>query len=255
MSVRSDFLICQEAYSGILDDFHGIISRGASPNDAINFIHNNSEPYCSCITQIALAECLWHVGLVTQENINAAKSCLRSKELIDYFHSLEADDTYINTFQNAASRMLNSLSAPVPDEENWLLSGNAHYQKGECFWYKSNKTIYGAAILEKQRDLWLIALTERIIDPPKNSDALLNLPLYTLAWFSDETLLPKKKLHVIGTIDITKSFVNKFGLYENNGSLRITNYGQSLTWKHQFQMCRVKYTLSEITSTAKTVCK
>ena len=246
---RVSHLFNDDVYSGVIDQFRFHISKGAQLHDIINQILSEGNELCPCITKIALAECLWHVGAIEEEYICNAWNSLRSKELISYFQSLGADEAYIESFRKDAANMLHKLSNPLPEKENWLLSSTISHQKGECFWYKCNNSVYGGIFLENQRGYKLVALTERLSAIPKSVDVLLNPPLYTIAWFSDETLLSPKRLHNIGSIEILKSFVNKFGLHESNGSFEITNYGQGPTWKHSFRMYRVDCTLAELMRT------
>ena len=242
-------LLTDDVYTGTLDEFHFQIEQGVPVKNAIDFVIKNSDPFHTCITEIALAECLWHVGEIHPTQIQAARKCLYSDELSAYFYSLGADDAYIRSFQRDAEKMLKGLNATLPAKENWLIRRSIRFQKGDCFWYRSGGRIYSAIVLEKQRSYFLIAVSEKLARSPECPDELLGMPLYTLAWFSDETLLPKNRIHSIGNIKLPVSFTNQYGLLEDkSGAVRLTNYGQAMTWKHTFQMYGANRTLAEIIS-------
>ena len=113
---------------------------------------------------------------------------------------------------------------------------NTSLNKGDVFWYKVKKEIYGAVVLDVVSKWYCIAVSEKLDDINISTAAILSSPLYTVSWFSDVELLTKRRTHICGNIDIPHSYNNRAGfILRDDGSLKINNYGQSQTWKHEFR--------------------
>ena len=109
---------------------------------------------------------------------------------------------------------------------------------GEIYYYKAGGKLYGAVFLFRQRDFWLVSVSEELAVPADRitAAAILDAPLYTAAWFSDVELLPARRMHRVGRSDVTGDYTNRAGLHESrDGGLSITNVGQSAAWKHTFR--------------------
>ena len=109
---------------------------------------------------------------------------------------------------------------------------------GELYYYKSGGKRYGAVFLFQQRDFWLVSVSEELTLPANQitAETILSAPLYTSAWFSDVELLPARRMHLVGSAAVTGDYTNRAGLREGeDGSLSVTNIGQSATWKHTFR--------------------
>lgn len=116
---------------------------------------------------------------------------------------------------------------------------NNKMQKGDCYFYRSQGTVYGAVVLEIQagpmgnNTYFLIAITEKL--STANHETILSTPIYTAAWFSEKDL-PFKKFYRTGCVDIQASFSNFYGLtVVQQKSITCSNVGQTATWKHKFR--------------------
>ena len=117
-----------------------------------------------------------------------------------------------------------------------LIKNTKDYSPGDVFYYKSKKKTYGGVFLYRQQEYYLIALSEEILKPIRTICVtdILELALFTLAWFSDVDLLLPKRLHIIDTIPLAEDFSNRAGLLIDEQGVYLKNVGQSATWKHEF---------------------
>lgn len=102
----------------------------------------------------------------------------------------------------------------VPEKEQWLPTSSAgrSIQKGDAFWCRCKKAIYGAIVLDIQGGLYyFIALTHELHGIPQNIEEIVSASFYTAAWFSDMDLLPITKLHHIGKIQIADDYNGRAG--------------------------------------------
>ena len=116
-------------------------------------------------------------------------------------------------------------------------------KKGEMYWYKSQKEIYGFIVLENQKGMYgsndfLIAISDKldfIGKEPKSQDVLI-ASLFTLAWFWDDSILPERRIHYITQITLTDSYINYAGIQEDEkGSYSLSNIGNSKMWRHEYR--------------------
>jgi len=118
-----------------------------------------------------------------------------------------------------------------------LIKNTMNYSAGDVFYYKSKKKVFGGVFLYRQQDYYLIALSEEILKQTRTicANDILQLPLYTLAWFSDVELLLPQRLHLIDRMTITDDYSNRAGLLIDERGVFQNNIGQSTTWKHEFR--------------------
>ena len=114
---------------------------------------------------------------------------------------------------------------------------------GEAFWYRSGGSVYGAIIVDHQEDFGdcLVAVSEAI-DPakcPLDRSAVLEAPLYTVAWFSAPDMLPRRRLHPVGEVVPEGDFSDRAGRLVSDGTYTLKNCGQPQTWKHEFRELRL----------------
>ena len=111
--------------------------------------------------------------------------------------------------------------------------------KGDVFWYKVKKNIYGAIVLDiigTHSKYYLVAISEKIDSKKIDVNTIVFSPLYTAAWFSNIDMLSKRRIHICGAINICDNYNNRAGFsYIENTSITNYNCGQNLTWKHQFR--------------------
>lgn len=119
----------------------------------------------------------------------------------------------------------------------------SHFLPGAAFWYRSGGSVYGAVIVDYQEDFgdYLVAISEAI-DPakcPPDRSAVLDAPLYTVAWFSAPDMLPRRRLHHVGDVVPEGDFSDRAGRLVSDGAYTLKNCGQPQTWKHEFRELRL----------------
>lgn len=126
-----------------------------------------------------------------------------------------------------------------------LIKNKLNYSAGDVFYYISKRRVYGGVFLYCQHDYYLIALSEEVLKPKRTIcvDDILQLPLYTLAWFSDVEMLLPQRLHLIDRITITDDYSNRAGLLIDEHGVFLKNIGQSATWKHEFRSYALRDTI------------
>ena len=107
--------------------------------------------------------------------------------------------------------------------------------KGSVFWYRIKTDLYGAIVLDVMKSQYLVALSDKLETEPKNPEAILNAPVFSLSWFM--LLLPQKRMHVVGNIEITDSYNGHAGLYvdETINLDYCENCGFDKDWSHEIR--------------------
>ena len=119
-----------------------------------------------------------------------------------------------------------------------MIENERKYGAGEVFYYKSKGKLYGGIFLFKQRNYYLIAVSEEIAGSAREIDheSVTDAPLYTAAWFSDVDLLPKRRIHTVGFVSVEGDYTDRAGLLaDGSGSVYLKNCGQRATWRHEFR--------------------
>lgn len=222
-------------------------------NIALEILEKYKEAPDYVLVQEAVVECCWRLNCITEKDVAVIQRII-SEQIDDKFWAeLDADPFFRQNRKSELRRFLKRISMPPKASEVWILTDRTEPppQKGSCFWYKSAGHVYGAVVLEKQSipdfALYFIALTEELSSVPRKTEEILDAPVYTIAWFSSTELLNHKRMHLIGAVELEKDYKNKYGFqFGANGRLKISNYGQSETWKHTFRAFRVhEHTLRE----------
>lgn len=189
------------------------------------------------IVVIALADCLWHCNLLSSRIYDMIQQI--QEENIDtlYLESCDADKDTIAKRKELLVHFIERIKTPPSKNEMWDLTAESCFgsvEKGSLFWYRYNKNIYGAVVLDIQKNnYYLIAVSEALTHIPDTTQDVLNSQLYTVAWFSDIDLLPLKRMHFIGSIKIEDDFNGRAGFkMDQSGNLQMYNCGQSCIWKH-----------------------
>lgn len=238
MSASGATIFEDDSYCEAVACFKDALRSGLTPSDAAKSIwaECRSVPDCE-IVALALADSLWHFSALDE----AMTATLLGRDYEDkirrYLTELKASPRVIRTYLASVRSVLRQFERPLLPQEAWSTAlQRVPLAKGNCFWYVSGRTTYGAVVLERQAEAYfLIALTEALTQLPKRPEDILNSAMYTAAWFDDNTVLPEKRMHLIGNVTIAKSFQNQYGLQISEKSTRITNFGQSPTWQHKFR--------------------
>jgi hypothetical protein len=152
---------------------------------------------------------------------------------------LGADEKFIQKWRLSLDDFLKRISLAPTESQKWRINPIEQIlRKGTCFWYKHRGNIYGAIVLERIKsstNYYLIAITENLDSIPTVLQ-LYAASVYTVAWFGDVNLLGKKRIHVIGDVNVPRNYINKYGIRFISGrSVYISNCGQLRTWTHSFR--------------------
>ena len=118
-----------------------------------------------------------------------------------------------------------------------FLPSTSDFRKGAVFLYKHRGRQFGGVVLEVCEgacSYYLIAISEEVGND-RNIDAILRLPLYTVAWFSEYSMLPRSRIHILGLVNIKKDLTNQYGICVSPTIVEIKNCGQRATWAHLFR--------------------
>lgn len=186
----------------------------------------------------ALTDALWHS--------NALEPDLFEKIL--YYHAKGidqdewrangADERMLKKRNEKLQNFITKLSRQPKKNEIWKLNKPTIIlpQRGQLFWYRIKKTSYGALVIDIQDKgfFLLVAITEAL-DSKRSytADDLINIPLYTLAWFSEDCMMPERRRHNITVFDIEGDYNGKFGFSCSDGGLMCSNCGSTSTWMHE----------------------
>ena len=125
------------------------------------------------------------------------------------------------------------------------------HNKGEIYWYSYKKRRYGFVVLEivgniddeNSIPMYLIAISEELPSTEPKTEDVIKAPLYTLAWFSALDLLPPIRVHFLEQITITDSYLNRAGLWKEEGKFYNRNVGGQSTWNHTYYSYRIPNTI------------
>lgn len=188
------------------------------------------------LAYLSLADCLWHSG-ISCERVNVIIKQITDERIDEkYFISCGADYEMIKKRALHLKRFCDRLNTPAQEKELWLPtpSVGGSIKKGDIFWYRCKKAVYGAAVLDIQGEqYYFIALTDELDRVPQNIEDVISASFYTAAWFSDAELLPVRRMHHIGEIHIADDYNGRAGFSrKDNESVRIYNCGQKGVWDH-----------------------
>lgn len=235
-----------DSYCETVAQFKDALRSGATPTDAAKSVWAEccSAPDCD-IVALALADSLWHFSALDEAMAAELLHHDYEDKIRRYLIELETSPRTIRTYLASVQSILRQFERPALPQETWTTAlRRVSLTKGDCFWYVSGRTTYGAVVLECQAEVYfLIALTEAMTQSPKRPEDILNSAIYTIAWFSDTTLLPERRMHFISNVTISKSFQNQYGLQISEKSTCLTNFGQSQTWQHRFRALALRDTI------------
>lgn len=111
---------------------------------------------------------------------------------------------------------------------------------GEVFWYRMAGKLYGAIVLDYQKDTreYFIGITKEITPVGKEPtiDEVLKAQPYTAAWFDPTSLLNPLRMHSVGLVEVNGEYSNRGGRYKDEETYMNKNAGMKYTWKHTERM-------------------
>lgn len=194
------------------------------------------------IIQLALLECLWRVNKIRQKDLVYIEAIIKTNKDQEYWMMLGADKAFLEKRLVELNKFFEKISHPPLNKQIWKISTQQRQlEKGCCFWYRHKKGVYGALVLEVQKDIdccyYLIAISELLNNIPTTVEGIIGAPIYTIAWFTEESLLNNKRMHYVGCTNISSSFENRYGLHIQKGrSVSLANCGQAYTWSHLYRI-------------------
>lgn len=226
-----------DCFCEVIEAFQDMLCKGEPvPQIPPKLLMEFGGSYDDHIVRLAIAEGLWRVNSLHDDVLASILQLINSNVDNDYWSALGADSSFLSNRAAELNSFYKKISKPARQSQLWRIdSSQDSLSKGTCFWYREKGQIFGAVLLEIQKDYHLIALTEKLDSIPKTSEVILASPIYTLAWFSPIDLLSKKRMHVIQQIHIQKNYLNRFGLHTDEKTVTNTNCGQRSTWSHSFR--------------------
>ena len=108
--------------------------------------------------------------------------------------------------------------------------------KGTVFWYRAKGKKYAAIVLDKVgRDpYYFVLLSEECLHADTWGD-VMELPVYTAAWFSSCEMLAEMRMHIIAENISFDSFNGYAGGLILENRVIVNNCGQARTWKHEYR--------------------
>lgn len=231
-----------DTFLEVTDLFFEDYKRGENVNmivdSVIDTYSDNPERH---IAYLALADCLWRINMTNTKvdlKINEIKEkCIDN----EFWQANGADEHTLIKRKKELEKFFNKLKKNCNINKNQSIELNSsNLQKGDIFWYQYLKRLYGAIVLDIQFDFYLVAISEQLSTVPKNEKEIMEAPLYTVAWFSADDMLPSKKINMVSHIYKEEDFNFKAGaaFLIEKGRLRkiiIKNCGQNETWAHRFR--------------------
>lgn len=193
----------------------------------------------------ALAKAEWMCGAQSDEILNKVKVIIESGANIDFYRELEATESDLKIRRKNLDKFWLNLQTPRRNPRKRKPRDKAaDLEKGTIFWYRSKGSVYGALVLEKlnQKD-YLVVLTEALKEEPKLIEQILDVPVYTAAWFAG--LLPSKRIHCIGQVSVEGNYNGRAGMYCTDTLYYCENCGYGPQWEHtarnlRFEALRVR---------------
>ncbi len=205
----------------------------------------------------ALADYLWkNHGLSNRILQILEDQILSGKDKAFWMEAGLSEDQYGKRKQ-AVNRFLNKIRSTeyhgrsVSEKE----SVQTHaLKKGDLFWYRESKKTYGGIVLEDVEGyrLYLIGISEELCSNQEiRTNTILESKFYTAAWFSDQDLLPPKRIHVVDHMTINDVYAGFCGLKISDRGFTVSNNGTTDTWKHlhralSFADCTVESAISRV---------
>lgn len=183
----------------------------------------------------ALAKAEWMCCAQSEAVLRRIGEIIDSGSNLTFYRELGAREADLKVRKKNLDKFRTSLQTPrgTPRKRKpqpKYLSAEA--RKGLVFWYKSKGAVYGAVVLEVlSKNSILVALSEALEGEPKTVDTVLDAAVYTATWFG--TLLPPRRVHEIGAVDISENYNGRAGMYQTENVHFCENFGLDYQWEHE----------------------
>ena len=216
-----------------------------SPDIIEHLINDNLSNPEKHIVIFGILEFLWQYDLIYNNLQQELKNILEEKLDEKYFLSCGATDEQLRAREKELSRFIKHL-AKKNQKPKTIKNRNTDLEKGTVFWYKAKNIVYGAIVLDvigTDCKYYLLALSEEIGNSNFNEIDILNSIVYSVAWFFDDNLLNKKRIHICSKLEIDSDYNGRAGMLYCEKKVEITNIGEYKTWSHAHRNIKFNNTL------------
>lgn len=183
----------------------------------------------------ALAKAEWMCCAQSGEILDRVKQIIASGANVEFYRELGAEGSDLKRRRTNLEKFLASLleprKAPRRRKPQPKYEGTPP-ERGMVFWYRSKNRVFGAVVLEVLgSNNILVALSAQLPGEPKNVETVLEAEVYTAVWFP--ALLPPRRVHKIGMVEITGDYNGRAGLYQTPSIHFCENFGMDYQWDHE----------------------
>jgi len=227
-----------DTFQSVLSDYQEEREKGTSPSEIEKVIRRQStDAVDRHIVLFALAYAEKQFGVLSSDVQAEVISLIDGGVDRRFYEDLEADADFLSHRDREVQKFRRALLSEEPLRPILRKIGGAALKKGDCFWYRSKGSVYGAIVMEVNGTednflYYLILLSERLPGVPAIEDVLSSVS-YTAAWFAPEDLLPQKRMHFLGKAPVVNDYHNTLGLRDTPSGFYLRNYGDKKTWNHE----------------------
>ena len=186
----------------------------------------------------AIAKAEWMCTEQSKKTLDKVQHIIDNDLNIAFYRELGATKSDLQLRYKNLQKFWETLQIPRKSPRKRNIPKNEQLSslpKGTVFWYRVKSDIYGAIVLDVIKNNYLIALSDKLSTEPKNPESILNSSVFSLSWFM--LLLPQKRMHVVGNVEITDNYNGHAGLYVNE-TINLSyceNCGLDQDWRHEIQ--------------------
>ena len=186
----------------------------------------------------AIAKAEWMCSEQSKKTLDKVQHIIDNDLNIAFYRELGATKSDLQLRYKNLQKFWETLQIPRKSPRKRNIPKNEQLPslpKGTVFWYRVKSDIYGAIVLDVIKNHYLIALSDKLETEPKNPESILNSSVFSLSWFA--ILLPQKRMHVVGDVEITDSYNGHAGLYVNEiiNLDYCENCGSDKDWRHEIK--------------------
>lgn len=186
----------------------------------------------------AIAKAEWMCSEQSEKMLEKVQHIIDNNLNIAFYRELGATKSDLQLRYKNLQKFREMLQTPRKSPRKRNIPKNEQLSslpKGTVFWYRAKSDIYGAIVLDVIKNHHLIALSDKLPTEPKDPESILNSSVFSLSWFG--ILLPQKRMHIVGNVEITDSYNGHAGLYINEiiNLDYCENSGLDEDWSHEIQ--------------------
>lgn len=183
----------------------------------------------------ALAKAQWMCCALSADVIGNVGRIMESGANLSFYRELGATESDLKVRKKNLDKFRAQLQNPRPSPRKRKPATKCSFaeaRRGMVFWYRSKGAVYGAVVLDVLgMNSILVALSVGLDAVPKSVEAVLAADAYTASWFG--SLLPEKRVHEIGSVDLAGSYNGRAGMYQTETVHFCENFGMDYQWEHE----------------------